>query len=72
MSNTILTIITILVIIGLIFAGYQLRGSDLEYKAEACDEYCFHYAEEWASNRVGFRFSDGKCICDDGSIGWFD
>ena len=62
--------IGVVLVIALFITGYMLRGSDLDYKFEACDEYCFHYPEK-PTYANGWLWNESKCICSDGTIGWF-
>lgn len=60
-----------LFVFGLIYLGYYIKGSDIEYKYNACDEYCFHHANTWGSETTGYLWNN-SCICSDGSVGWFN
>ena len=64
-------ILGISLLIGLSIIHQKIQDSGLKEMYEACDEYCFHQADQFMADTTGMTWNH-ECICADGSIGWFD
>lgn len=63
-------IVGLLIIFGIGWGIDQIQHSGFQEMYDACDEYCFHSADNWGADTTGMTWNN-ECICADGSIGWF-
>ncbi len=81
MKDNIVIIIIVMTLLSIGFIiGYKSHVPNNEWIFDACDEYCFHGYDNGKMFAIpvgyiyNFTHTDNKylCLCDDGSVGWFN